>query len=174
MFNFFFKLPFNSRPEKAFSHCKQALFCCFGWLLLISLSGCLTGPPLPKANLSEPGWTIRQGQAVWQPQRKGEGIAGELLLATRPDGSTFVQFTKTPFPFAIAQTTSNRWQFEIPPQNRRFAAPGKPPARIVWFQLANAVLGKPIAKGWNWQNSETNWQLKNSSSGESLEGYFTQ
>jgi hypothetical protein len=174
MFKLFFG-PFpNPRPKNTFFLYKQPLSWSLGLFLLASLSGCLTGPPLPKVNLSEPGWTIRQGQAVWEPQRKAEGIAGELLLATRPDGSTFVQFTKTPFPFAVAQTTSAGWQIEFPPQNRRFAAPGKPPARLVWFQLANAILGKPLAKGWIWQNSETNWQLKNASSGESLEGYFTQ
>jgi hypothetical protein len=85
-----------------------------------------------------------------------------------------VQFTKTPFPFAIAQTSPTGWQIEFPPQNRRFAAPGSPPARIIWFQLANAVRGKPLAKAWTWHDSGTNWDLKNSSSGESLEGYFTQ
>ena len=129
--------------------------------------------PLPQVDLSETGWTIRQGQAVWQTGKKSPQIAGELLLATRADGSTFLQFTKTPFPFAIAQTTANGWQIEFPPQNKRYAAPGKPPARIVWFQLSNALTGKPIAKGWTWQNSDTNWQLKNVS-GESLEGYFAQ
>jgi hypothetical protein len=174
MFKFFLRPPPSPRPEKAFSLYKKPFSLGLSLVLLTCLSGCLTGPPLPKVNLSEPGWTIRQGQAVWQIARKAPEIAGELLLATRPDGSTFVQFTKTPFPFAIAQTTSTGWQIEFPPQNRRFAAPGKPPARIVWFQLADAVSGKPMARGWTWQNSETNWQLKNSSSGESLEGYFTQ
>jgi len=154
------------RPAKSFIHA-------FGLLLLMSLCGCLAMRPLPQVNLSEPGWTIRQGQAVWQTGKKSPEIAGELLLATRVDGSTFVQFTKTPFPFAVAQTTSNGWQIEFPPENKHYAAPGKPPARIVWFQLANAFTGKPIAKGWTWQNSDTNWQLQNSS-GESLEGYFAQ
>jgi len=129
--------------------------------------------PLPKVNLSEPGWTIRQGQAVWQPGPKSPEIAGELLLATQANGSTFVQFTKTPFPFAIAQTTSNGWQIEFPPQNKRYAGPGKPPARISWFQLSNALTGKPLARGWTWRDSGTSWQLKDSS-GESLEGYFAQ
>ena len=129
--------------------------------------------PLPKVNLSEPGWDIRQGQAVWQPARKSPEIAGELLLATHANGSTFVQFTKTPFPFAIAQTTSNGWQIEFPPQNRRYTGPGKPPGRIVWFQLCNALTGKPLARGWTWLDSGTSWQLKNSS-GESLEGYLAQ
>jgi hypothetical protein len=165
------------RPENTFSPRKQPILWNLILFLLIGLNGCLTGPPLPKVNLSESGWTIRQGQAMWQPQRKAPEIAGELLLATRPDGSTFVQFTKTPFPFAIAQTTPAGWQIEFPPQNKRFAAPGKPPARVarlVWFQLANALSGKPVAKDWTWHDSGTNWTLKNTSSGESLEGYFTQ
>jgi len=127
--------------------------------------------PLPQADLSAPGWTIRQGQAVWQTGPKAPEIAGELLFASRPNGEIFVQFTKTPFPFAVAQMTSNRWQIDFPPQNRHYAAPGKPPARIVWFQLANALTGKPLAKHWTWRDSATNWELK-SSSGESLEGYF--
>jgi hypothetical protein len=111
---------------------------------------------------------------VWRAKKDAPEIAGEVLAATRADGSAFVQFTKTPFPFAIAQMSPHGWQIEFPPQNKHFAAPGSPPARIVWFQLANALLEKPVAKGWVWRNSDTNWQLKNSSSGESLEGYFTQ
>jgi hypothetical protein len=143
-------------------------------VLLLGLCGCLTAPPLPKVNLSESGWTVRQGQAIWKPKREGPEIAGELLLATRPDGSAFVQFTKTPIPFVIAQITPKEWQIEIPPQNRRYARHGKPPARVAWFQLAKAETGKPVAKPWVWNNSDTNWELKNPSSGESLEGYFNQ
>lgn len=156
-----------SRHEKYFS---RAL----GFLLLIGLCGCVTMRPLPKADLSEPGWTIRQGQAVWKPPgKKSPEIAGELLVATRPDGAAFAQFTKTPFPFFIAQMTTNGWQIEIPPQNKHYARHGKPPARIVWFQLVYALTGKPVAKGWTWQNSDANWNLK-SASGESLEGFFAQ
>jgi hypothetical protein len=174
MFNFFLALYSKGWPKDAFPPYIKPLSWSLSFFLLMVVNGCLTAPPLPQANLSEPGWTVRQGQAVWTPRRKAPEIAGELLLATRTDGSAFVQFTKTPFPFAIAQTSPTGWQIEFPPQNRRFAAPGKPPARIVWFQLVNALVGKPIAKSWAWHNSETNWQLTNSSSGESLEGYFTQ
>ena len=173
MFNFFLMPQVPAGPGIAFPYHVKLFFRAAGWLLLMSFCGCLTMRSLAKVNLSEPGWTIRQGQAVWQPGPKSPEIAGELLLATRPDGSTFVQFTKTPFPFAIAQTASNGWQIEFPPQNKRYAAPGKPPGRIVWFQLPNALTGKPLAKGWTWHNSGTSWQLKNSS-GESLEGYFAQ
>lgn len=172
MFKIFSRPSQKPRPKNIFPLWTGHFSLLFCFLFLTVLCGCLSLRPLPKADLSQPGWTIRQGQAVWQPSRKSPEIAGELLLATRTDGSSFVQFTKTPFPFAIAQTMSNRWQLEIPPQNKRYTAPGKPPARIVWFQLANALTGRPLAKGWTWRDSGANWQLTNSS-GESLEGYLS-
>jgi hypothetical protein len=173
MFNFFFRPPSDSRAKKNSFRCAGRFSWVLGFFFLTTLGGCLTLPPLPKADLSQPGWNIRQGEAVWKPDRKTPEIAGEILLATRPDGSSFVQFIKTPFPFAITQTTSNKWQAEFPPQNKRFTAPGKPPARIIWFQLVNAVTDNPLARGWTWHDTGTNWQLK-SSSGESLEGYLSQ
>ena len=143
---------------------------CFG-------GGCaslMKAPPMPKVDLAEPGWTTRQGQAVWKPTRQAPEIAGELILATRQDGSAFVQFTKNPFPFAVAQMNARGWKIEFPPQNKHYSGRGSAPARIVWFQLAKAVVGKPLAKHWAWQNSGTSWQLTNSTSGESLAGFFTQ
>jgi hypothetical protein len=73
----------------------------------------------------------------------------------------------------IAQKTPTAWQIESPIQNVRFARHGKPPRRIIWFQLIYALAGTPLAKGWHWKNSDTNWHLENSS-GEYLEGYLTQ
>ena len=129
---------------------------------------------MPKVDLSEPGWTTRQGQAVWRRNRNAPEIAGDLLASTRADGSAFVQFTKTPIPFAIAQMSPKGWQVEFPPQNKRFSAPGSPSSRIVWLQLANALLARPLPKGWTWHKSDANWRLENASTGESLEGYFSQ
>lgn len=141
-------------------------------LVLVVLTACRT-MPMPKVNLSEPGWDVRQGQALWRSHQDAPEIAGELLAATR-DGESFVQFTKTPFPFAVAQTTTNGWRAEFPTENRSFSAPGSPPARIIWFQLARALTGKPLAKDWLWQKTDAGWRLHNRSTGESLEGYFTQ
>lgn len=172
MFKFFFRLPPDGRPKNLSFPCAGRFPWIFGFLFLSAFCGCVNLRPLPKADLSQPGWNIRQGEAVWKPDRKSPEIAGELLLATRPDGASFVQFMKTPFPFAITQTTSNKWQAEFPPQNKRFTAPGKPPARIIWFQLVNALMDKPLARGWTWHDTGTNWTLK-STSGESLEGYLS-
>jgi len=38
---------------------------------------------LPPVSLSEPGWTIRQGQAVWRRYHDTPDIAGELLNYAR-------------------------------------------------------------------------------------------
>jgi hypothetical protein len=174
MFKIFFRPMQKARSKNVFSRFTRHFPYLFGFILTASLCGCLSLRPLPKADISQPGWTIQQGQAVWKPPgRTTPEIAGELLLATNTDGSAFVQFTKTPFPFVIAQSTSNRWQLEIPPRNKRYTEPGKPSGRIVWFQLVNALAGKPLAKGWTWNDSGTNWQLTNSS-GESLEGFLSQ
>ena len=148
-----------------------------GWvpvlLLLAFLSACRTAPLSP-VNLSGPGWIVRQGQAVWQPKRSAPEIAGEVLVAIDAGGGrAFIQFTKTPFPLVIAQTTTNVWQIEAPAENRRFSGRGSPPARILWFHLPRAISGSPLPKDWVWRNSGNTWQLENLSTGESLEGYFT-
>jgi len=146
------------------------LLCC----LMICAAGCQTVPRLPAVNLSEPGWQVREGQAVWRAKRDAPEIAGEILLATRPDGRAFVQFTKTPFPFLIAQSRTNTWQAELPTQNRRYSGRGKPPKRLIWLYLPLILTGAAPPKGWEWQELEGGrWRLENRRTGEALEGYFT-
>jgi hypothetical protein len=138
------------------------------------LAGCATtSTHLPPVNLKEPGWTIREGQAVWLRQRGGEGVAGEILVATRADGRAFVQFSKTPFPLIIAQETRERWAVEIPPQNKKYAGRGAPPKRLIWLYLARALQGKPPPSNWKWRQDADGWHLE-TPRGESVEGYFSQ
>jgi hypothetical protein len=143
-------------------------------LLLFGLTSCQTALPLPKMNLAESGWTTRQGQAVWCPGRDAPEIAGDLILATNPDGRAFVHFSKSPVTLAVAEKTVNTWQVEFPAWNRRYAGRGKPPGRLVWLILAGAVSGTPPPKPWSWQQLEDgNWRLDNPVTGESLAGCFT-
>ena len=136
------------------------------------LTGCNTAPLAP-ANFSEPGWKIQQGQAVWRAKKTSPEIAGELLFATHSQGRTVLQFTKTPFPFVIAQTTTNSWQLEIPAQNKKYSAPGKPPVRIAWFHLPAALNGVTPPKPWYFRQPENqNWHLENKSTGEMIEGFL--
>ena len=141
--------------------------------LLVLEAGCQTVPPLPPANLRDPGWIVREGQAVWRQNRGAPEIAGEILVATRLDSQALVQFTKTPFPLIIAQRTTHAWQIEIPTQNQRHAGHGQPPAHLLWFSLARILSGTGPPEGWSWQASKDNqWSLTNPSTGESLKGYF--
>lgn len=144
-------------------------------LFLILIAGCATPPPLPKLNLNEPGWTIRQGQAVWHARPDAPEIAGDLLVAFNSDGRAFVQFTKSPLSIAVAQKTQNAWQVEFPMQNKRYAGHGRPPTRIVWLLLPGALEGKSLPHPWKWQRlPDDRWRLANPSSGETLEGYLAQ
>ena len=142
--------------------------------LLVITSSCRSLPRLPPVDLKAPGWTVRQGQAIWRQSGSSPEIAAEVLLATRENGDSFIQVTKTPFPLVVAQTISGKWQIEMPVQNKRYAGNGNPPKRLIWFYLPRLLSGEPPPKGWSWRNPEqTSWRLENESSGESIEGYFT-
>jgi hypothetical protein len=141
---------------------------------LILVAACRTVHPLPPVNFSEPGWTVRQGQVVWRSRTEAPEIAGEILVATRPDHSSFVQFTKTPLPFMVAQTTPDSWQIHSVPDDRTYAGGGKPPGRIIWLQLPACLAGLPPPEPWRWETSSDNhWHLYNPRTGESLEGYLS-
>ena len=141
-------------------------------LMSIVLLGCRTMPPLPKVSLTEPGWTVRQGQAIWHPKREGPEIAGELLVATRTNGTALVQFTKTPFPLVVAQQTRSSWEIEFPTEKKKYSAPGHPPGRLIWFWLVQALTGESLPKNIFCRHDQKSWHLENRVTGESLEGYF--
>jgi hypothetical protein len=145
----------------------------FPILFLVALGACKTVPPLPKINFLEPGWTVRQGQAIWRSHHAAPEIAGELLVATNFDGRTFVQFTKTPLPFAIAQAAPGSWQIESPVENKRYTGRGSPPPTIIWLQLPRCLSGVSPAKPWSWQTLDNGgWRLESRATGETLEGEF--
>lgn len=139
---------------------------------LVLCAGCKTPAPLPKVNLQEPGWTVRQGQAVWRLEHGTREIAGDLIVANGPEDRSFVQFSKSPFPLVIAQSTAHQWAVEFPPQNKHYAGRGQPPLRLIWLYLPRVLSGKAPPKGWIWRQDAMQWHLENPASGESLEGYF--
>jgi hypothetical protein len=136
-------------------------------------SGCRLLAPLPPVDLQQPGWSVKQGQAIWNVKKDGPEIAGEIMLATKGNDHTFVQFTKGPFPMVIGQTTPSGWQIERPAENKRYSGPGKPPTRFILLSLPALLAGAPPPAGWIWQPKPDNgWRLENKQSGESLEGYL--
>ena len=145
----------------------------FWMVTVLGCAACRIVPPLAPANLSEPGWTIREGQAVWRPKIGAPEIAGELLVATHRDGQTFLQFTKTPLPLVVARITTNHWQIEFVTDHRAFSGHGQPPSRFGWLHLAGCVAGAAPPAKWHWEQFPDNrWRLENPRSGETLEGFL--
>jgi hypothetical protein len=144
------------------------------WLVSVLGCGACRTAPLAPANLSEPGWTIREGQAVWRPKTEAPELAGELLVATHRNGETFLQFTKTPLPLVVARITTNRWHIEFVTEHREFSGHGLPPAHFGWLCLARCVSGTVSPPNWRWEKlPDDRWRLENRISGETFEGFLT-
>ena len=140
--------------------------------LFLLAAGCAT-VSLPPVDLKAPGWTTRQGEAVWHRQRGGEGVAGDLFLATRADGSALVQFSKASFPLVVARTVPGAWSVNFPPQNRHYSGRSRPPARIIFLQLPAVLQGRAPPKHWTWHPvDQGGWRLENEETGEALDVYF--
>jgi hypothetical protein len=127
---------------------------------------------LPPADLSEPGWTVRQGQAVW---KTGESdLAGEIIFAARSGRNGSLQFIKTPLPLVSAQTSGSRWTIHFAAEDRTHSGRGTPPAQLLWLHVANALQGVSPPPPLRF-NSEPNgnWELVNTKTSESISGFLT-
>jgi hypothetical protein len=144
-------------------------------LLAVFIISCRTLPTLAPVNLSEPGWTLRQGQAVWRSKRDAPEIVGEILYATHPSGRTMLQLTKNPLPFVTVQTNGDAWQIEFVPERRRFSGNGIPRPRLLWIHLARALNGTRPASPLDFKQIEPHgFTLENPATGESISGFFSQ
>ncbi|MHB1306597.1 MAG: hypothetical protein ACYDC1_21440 [Limisphaerales bacterium] len=142
-------------------------------LLLLLLAACRTAPPAP-LDLSQPGWRIREGQAVWTAAQGERPVAGELLLALGPDDACWVQFSKPPFTLAAARRDVGRWSVERPQLRQFVAGRGTAPPDVLWFQLANALAIESVAEGWQFEDlDDGSWTLANPRTGERLEGFLS-
>jgi len=136
-------------------------------------AGCRTPPPPPQVDLSEPGWRLRRGQAVWKPASHRPELAGELLIASHPDGRGFIEFSKTPFPLVVAGFSGQAWQIQFGSGRRRLTGRGEPPAKSAWLLLPRALTGAAPPAGWRFLPSDPgSWLLENAQTGESLRGYL--
>ena len=140
-------------------------------LLFVLVAGCATSRPLPPADLSEPGWRIQSGQAVWKSG--SSDLAGELVFAKRADGSSALQFIKTPLPLVSTQTRGPRWTITFVADNRTVSGKGVPPAQLLWLHLASALSGtSPPCPLTFMHESNGSWRLENADQGESIAGFL--
>lgn len=137
---------------------------------LAALAGCATGPlPSPDISDAASGWKILQGQAVWKP-KAGDGIAGELLVATNRAGDFVVEFAKPPITIAHAQRAGDQWSLNFPAQKKSYNGRGNAPARVIWLHLAPALAG--VDNKWEMTTNSNGFRIS-SQRGETLEGFLT-
>ncbi len=138
-------------------------------LLVIALFGCSIGIRLPEVDLTEPGWTVWSGQALWKAETNRPAIAGEILLARHLNGDVLISFSKPPVPIFTAQTFGEKWKINFIHTQRMHAGRGGPPARFVWFQIPSLLQDATAPKGWHVMTmDEPIWELQNPESGEHI------
>jgi hypothetical protein len=146
------------------------------WLLILAVvlcAGCSTSTRLPPVNLSQPGWRVRQGQALWKPPGPRPEIAGDLLLATKGNGDFFLQVSKVPFTVATAEGIGGSWEIQFGSHDYHRRGRGKPPKNFVWFELPEVLAGVNPGRRWSFSHEpDGQWRLANSRSGETLAGRF--
>lgn len=109
---------------------------------------------------------------MWHVAKHRTEIAGDVTVATRPDGESFVQFSKNPFPVVVGRATAHRWSVDFPSERKHYAGPGSPPKRIIWLYLPRVLNGQAPPDGWSWHMDNMGWHLENPKAQESIEGYF--
>jgi len=139
---------------------------------LLFATGCRSLPPIPPADLTAPGWTVHQGQAVWKPNQFRPELAGDLILATNTNGDCLVEFTKTPFSLASARQCSDMWRIEFGGGRHSWQGRGTPPHLFSWFELPRALAGEELSRSWRFTQTNATWRLENRRNGEWLEGAF--
>jgi hypothetical protein len=148
------------------------------WLALLSVlvlcPGCRTATEAPLFAATGPGWRVQEGQALWRPRQRLPELGGDLVVASHEDGRCLLQFTKTPLPLVLAQTTRTNWLIQFPPQGLSFTGRRKPSTRFAWLYLQAALSGEPLPAGLVFQrNKDGGWRLENARSGETLEGFLS-
>ena len=144
------------------------------WAALLFSTGCQT--PMEKSlfTASGPGWRVQEGQALWRPRKEFPELGGEIVMASRADGCCEVQFTKTPLPIVLAQTTKTNWLIQFPPRQMSFAGRRSPPTSFAWLYLHAALAGEPLPRQFRFHTKpDGGWRLENVRSGETLEGFLT-
>ncbi len=142
-------------------------------LIALLLTGCSTLAPLPPADLSAPGWTVKRGQAVWKFGNEAPEVVGDLVVAVRAEGEMFSQFSKAPLTVAVARVAASHWELDLAMFQRRLTGRGTPDNRFAFFQLARQIGHLELPAPWVFSTeADGRWRLANPRTGEYLEGFW--
>jgi len=143
----------------------------FGFLLL---AGCVSAVKKAQpVDLTNPGWTSKEGQITWQRKRNAAEISGDLLLALNKNGSALVRFSKDPITVVLAQMATNEWNIRFG-QNYHFHGGAHRPAQLIWLYLPEILLDtNSPPKGWSRKiTGLKSTALQNETTGERLEVFM--
>jgi hypothetical protein len=156
-----------------FESCPPRIF--LGAILLALLAlfcGCRTTTQ-SLFTASGPAWHVRQGQALWRPERGLPEFGGDLVLASDGTGRCLIQFDKTPLSLVFVQITSTQWLIRFPQRQMSFSGHGVGPTRFAWLYLPAALAGKSLPPPFHFERkADGGWRLENSRTGETLEGFL--
>ena len=94
-------------------------------------------------------------------------------MASDAQGRCTIQFTKTPLPLVLAQTTPTNWLIAFPSRRMSFGGRRAPPTRFAWLYLHAALAGDPLPSTLRFQRKpDGGWRLENTRSGETVEGFL--
>lgn len=140
------------------------------WMLI----GCRSGPSLVQVDVSEPGWTMVEGQAVWRTRSGAPEIVAEFQGSFHSDGRRWLEVSKAGLPFMTVRADSLSWEIRTSMRKQRFAGRGAPTHRSGWLQLSTCLAGQRPARQWAWvRRADGGWRLSNASTGEQIEGVTT-
>ncbi len=155
----------NNRPVRA-RH-DAARWCVY--LVSLTLFGCASTADWPQIDLSQAGWTVWTGQALWTPGGDRSPIAGEVIIARRASDEVFVSFSKPPLPIFTARAVAGQWRIDFVDAARSHAGRGKPPRRFVWFELPRLLEGNPPTGDWSSEKLDgAQWSIRNANTGEAI------
>ncbi len=138
-------------------------------MLALCLTGCQTVSKSSPFNLSEPGWRLQQGQALWRSKKEAPEIAGEIVLATNANGRAFVQFLKNPLPLVTAEIGPLGWHVEFIPKKRSFSGRGRPPGQLIWLQLLRGLEQGMLPRYFQFSKApDGGTHIENNRTGESI------
>ena len=140
-----------------------------GWFIIAGLAACTSLRPLPEVDLSDPGWTLWNGQAVWKPRSDRPALAGDLIAARHTNNDILVCFSKPPLPIFTAQVAGELWKIDFLERERSYTGRGRPPQRFIWFRVPDLLSGAPAPPDWEVQTTANGqWSIVNQGTGESI------
>ncbi len=141
-------------------------------LLVMLLTGCRTPSPFAPLDLSQPGWTQRQYQVVWQAKPDANEMVCDVLEARHPSGKIFLQVSKTPLILATVQTEGSQWWVEYGPRPRYGKGATIPTdAAHLWVLIALQKTNATHLKIETLPNQTTRWTSQKT--GEQIQGVPT-